>query len=77
MATSPEIIHGTTPARDLFSFVPAEARRRHSLLAVGGSFSTGVSRGACITYGLRSVGNLWTMVHKPGQPGNVFLTIFF
>jgi hypothetical protein len=71
VATSPEIIHGTTPARDLFSFVPASASNHQRFRVIGRLFSTGVFPDTCISYGRRSVGKLCTVVHKPARPRNV------
>jgi hypothetical protein len=74
MATSPEIIHRTTPARDLSSFVPGGRTNYHSAARLGEPFSTGGCDLLSATCNLRSVGKLWMPVYKPEPPGNVTVT---
>jgi len=71
MATSPEIIHGTTPARDLFSFVAAYGFDYQSREAPQPRFSTTVSPCFCVDWPPRPVGKLWMTVHKPALIRNV------
>lgn len=75
MATSPEIIHGTTPARDLFSFVPGDRTNCQSAVCFVRPFSTGGCALLSATWSLRSVGKLWMAVHKPERPANVIATV--
>jgi len=71
MATSPEIIHGTTPARDLFSFLTARGQQHQPCEGTCYRFSTTVFPCLCVAWRPPTVGKLWMAVNKPAMIRNV------
>jgi len=73
VATSPEIIHGTTPAQDLFSVVAASRSIDQICARPFPGFSTGLSFFVPWACAAAVVGKLWTMVNKPAPIPDVRL----